>query len=92
MFFILFGIIMYMKKNVGAIDSVIRIDLAFVLAYIYYSHPDPTLWYIIGLLFTGHLLATAVFGIDPLYKLLNISSNCGVGECGACGGSKNCSC
>ncbi|MFT6361512.1 MAG: hypothetical protein ACJAV6_000623 [Candidatus Paceibacteria bacterium] len=73
-----------MKKNIGALDSGIRIDLAFVSAYVYFAQEDPTLWYTIGLLFAGHLLATAVFGTDPLYKLLKISSDRGDGQCGSC--------
>lgn len=69
-----------MKKNVGNIDAVIRTDIAFVLAYIYYSSPGlKTLWMVVGLLFAGHMLATAVFGADPLYKLINFST-VGLGE------------
>ena len=81
-----------MKKNVGAIDSVIRIDLAFILGYIYYSYPHPTIWYTVGLLFAGHLLGTAVFGMDPIYKLFGLSTNIGVGKCGTCETDKNCPC
>ncbi len=80
------------KKNIGSIDAVIRTDLAFVLAYIYYTNPNPTTWHIVGLILAGHLLATAVFGNSPLYKLFNLSTNKGSGKCGVCNGDKNCAC
>jgi len=71
-----------MKKNVGSIDAVIRTDLAFVLAYLYYTNfPHVSVWYTVGLLIAGHLLATAVFGISPIYKLFGISTNTGKSDC-----------
>jgi len=81
-----------MNKNIGSIDAVIRTDIAFALAYIYYTHADPTLWITIGLLVGGHLLVTAVFGMSPVYKLFNISTNKGLGSCEKCNGRKNCAC
>jgi hypothetical protein len=80
------------NKNIGSIDAVLRTDIAFVLAYCYYTHSDPTMWYTLGLILAGHLLATAVFGTSPIYKLLKISTNKGVAKCGVCKGSKNCAC
>ncbi|MCI5051255.1 MAG: DUF2892 domain-containing protein [Candidatus Pacebacteria bacterium] len=69
-----------MKKNVGNIDAVIRTDLAFVLSYIYFNNPGiKSTLAIIGLLLAAHLLATAVFGTEPLYKLFKIST-VGLGE------------
>ena len=81
-----------MKKNVGSIDAVIRTDLAFVLAYIFFNSSHQTGWYLVGILFAGHFLATAIFGIDPLYRILGISTNKGVSKCGECGTDKNCVC
>lgn len=81
-----------MKKNIGAIDAVIRTDLAFVLGYLYYSADYPTGLLTIGLIAAGHLLATAVFGNDPIYRLFKISTNKGVGKCNACEEDKNCPC
>jgi hypothetical protein len=81
-----------MKKNIGAIDAVIRADLAFVLGYLYYSNDNPSMLLTIGLIVAGHLLATAVFGNDPLYKLFNLSTNRGVGKCNDCDKDKNCPC
>lgn len=81
-----------MKKNIGSIDAVIRTDLAFVLGYLYYSTDVPGTWLTIGLILAGHLLATAVFGNDPIYRLFGISSNKGVSQCGTCDEDKNCPC
>ncbi len=84
---------LYMKKNIGSIDAVVRTDLAFVLAYIYYTNfPVPTVWYTVGLLAAGHLLATAVFGISPMYKLFGISTNKGKGDCKKCDKNGTCAC
>lgn len=69
-----------MKKNVGNIDAVIRTDIAFVLAYCYFSTPGvKSMLSVVGLLIAAHLLATAVFGTEPLYKLFKIST-VGLGE------------
>lgn len=69
-----------MKKNVGNIDAVIRTDIAFALAYWYYSSGgNKSVMMVVGLLVAGHLLATAVFGADPLYKIFNLST-VGLGE------------
>ena len=74
-----------MKKDIGSIDAVIRTDLAFVLAYIYYTNfPLVSVWYTVGLLVAGHLFATAVFGVSPLYSLLGISTNKKESDCGTC--------
>lgn len=84
-----------MKRNIGSIDAVIRTDLAFVLAYIYYTNfPLSSVWYTIGLLVAGHLFATAVFGVSPLYKLLRISTNKGKGSCNreTCSKGEICTC
>lgn len=80
------------NKNIGAIDAVIRTDLAFVLAYIYYTSSNPSIWYVIGLILAGHLLATAVFGISPLYKLFKLSTNKGKGDCNKCDKDGICAC
>lgn len=69
-----------MIKNVGNIDAVIRVDIAFALSYIYYSSGgSKSVCMIAGLLFAGHLLATAFFGTEPLYSLFN-TSTVGLGE------------
>jgi hypothetical protein len=69
-----------MKKNIGNIDAVIRVDIAFILAFIFYSsNESKSILMTIGLLFAGYLLATAVFGTDPLYKLPKLST-VGIGE------------
>jgi len=82
-----------MKKNIGSIDAVIRTDLAFVLAYVYYTNILATnIWYTIGLLVAGHLLATAVFGISPLYKLFGCSTNKGKSTCKKCDKNGTCAC
>lgn len=80
------------NKNIGAIDAVIRTDLAFVLAYIYYTTTSTSIWYVVGLIVAGHLLATAVFGISPLYKLFGCSTNKAKGECNTCDKDGICSC
>lgn len=82
-----------MKKNIGSIDAVIRTDLAFVLAYIYYTNfPLVSVWYTVGLLVAGHLLATAVFGVSPIYKLFGISTNKGKSNCNSCDKKGTCAC
>lgn len=82
-----------MKKNVGSIDAVLRTDIAFVLAYLYYTNfPLVSVWYTVGLLVAGHLLATAVFGISPLYKIFGISTNTGKSSCTDCDKDGVCAC
>lgn len=58
-----------MNKNVGSADRVIRIILGLVLLAIVVATDSPWRW--VGLI--GIVpLATAVFGVCPLYSLLGI--------------------
>lgn len=58
-------------KNVGTVDRIIRILLAMILFGLFYLLDSNLKWLsLLGLI----PLATAVFGICPLYSLLHIST------------------
>ncbi len=78
-----------MKKNIGQLDGVIRIIIAFVLAYNFYTTPEPNSLETIGMLVACYLTVTATFGNDVFYRLFNIST-LKKGECDTCKPCVNC--
>ena len=67
-----------MKQNVGALDSTVRVGLAFFLMFVgFLLHPQPASW----LAFAG-FLALAISGFSgrcPFYRMLGITT-CGESE------------
>ena len=63
-----------MKKNMGNLDRGIRILLAIIFAYLYFSGTvSGTLGYILQA-FGGIFLLTGLIGFCPLYTLLGINT------------------
>jgi hypothetical protein len=63
-----------MKKNVGAIDSIVRIILAIVIAVLYFTHSiNGTAAIILGIIAVIFLL-TAMMGFCPAYAIAGIST------------------
>jgi len=61
-----------MKKNLGKIDSAIRIIIGVVLAYLFYNNYIAGTLGIVLLSFSGVLIITGFMGWCPLYRLLGI--------------------
>ena len=77
-----------MKRNIGDIDAIVRIMVAFVLAYCYYVEATPNTWQSLGLILAGLLMLTAVHGTSPLYRLFGLKSICKNKNC--CFKTKKC--
>ena len=64
-----------MKKNMGTIDKVIRILLAALVIILYFfTNMIPGTLGIILLIIAGVFILTAIFGICPLYQLVNFTT------------------
>ncbi|HZK61749.1 MAG TPA: DUF2892 domain-containing protein [Anaerovoracaceae bacterium] len=64
-----------MKKNEGNLDRIIRVILAVVLGYLYFTGITTGVPGIILLAVGVILLLTALIGICPLYMLFNLSTD-----------------
>ena len=64
-----------MKKNEGNLDRIIRVILAVVLGYLYFTGITSGVLGIILLVVGAILLLTALTGICPLYMLLKLNTN-----------------
>ncbi len=65
---------MFMKKNVGNADRIIRILLAAVFAYLYFSGTVTGTLGIILLVLGGVFVATSLIGFCPLYTLVGLNT------------------
>jgi hypothetical protein len=63
-----------MKKNMGAIDKVVRLVLVAVVAILYFTHIISGLAAIILGIIAVVFLLTSLVSFCPLYKLLGIST------------------
>lgn len=63
-----------MKKNMGTADRIIRILLAAVFAYLYFSATVTGTAGIILLVLGGVFLATSLVSFCPLYTLVGFST------------------
>lgn len=66
-----------MKKNMGLADRSIRLVVAVLLGFIYFSGWLTGGWQVALVIVTGILALTAVVGICPLYTLLGINTDRG---------------
>ncbi len=64
-----------MTKNVGSTDKMIRIVLALVLGYLYYSGVLTGTAGIIAIVVGAIALLTAVINYCPLYSVIHMSTN-----------------
>ena len=63
-----------MKKNMGKIDKLIRILIAFVIAILYFGNVIYGTWGIVLLVVAGIFVVTSFIGICPLYLPFGIST------------------
>lgn len=63
-----------MSKNMGNVDRVIRILLAAVIAYLYFTNKIEGTWGIILLIFAVVLLLTSLLRICPLYYPIGLKT------------------
>jgi hypothetical protein len=61
-----------MQKNLGKIDSIIRILIGIVLAYLFYNNYISDTLGIVLLSVSGVLIITGLMGWCPLYRLLGM--------------------
>ncbi|MDY8134916.1 DUF2892 domain-containing protein [Aquimarina sp. 2201CG5-10] len=61
-----------MKKNLGKVDSIIRILIGVVLAYLFYNNIIADTLGVVLLSASGVLIITGFMGWCPLYRLLGI--------------------
>lgn len=70
-----------MKKNVGNIDRIVRILLALVFGYLYFTGAVTGLVGTVLLVLGGIFVLTALVGTCPIYSVLGMST-CPVKEKG----------
>ena len=63
-----------MKANMGTIDRVIRVLLAAVFAYLYFSGTVAGTFGLILVILGGVFLLTSIVAFCPLYTLVGIST------------------
>ncbi|MBL7763837.1 MAG: DUF2892 domain-containing protein [Chitinophagaceae bacterium] len=63
-----------MKKNMGTADRFIRIILAIVFFYLYYTNVVTGVFGIVLLVIGGIFLLTSIIGSCPLYSLIGIKT------------------
>lgn len=63
-----------MKKNMGTADRFIRIILAIVFFYLYYTNVVTGVFGIVLLVIGGIFLFTSIIGSCPLYSLIGIKT------------------
>ncbi len=64
-----------MKKNMGAVDKIIRIVLAVIVAVLYFTHVISGTLAIVLLVIAGIFILTSLISFCPLYWPFNISTN-----------------
>lgn len=63
-----------MKKNMGAMDKVIRIAVAIVIAALYFAGQISGTVAIIGLVLSAVFILTSLIGFCPLYLPFGLST------------------
>lgn len=63
-----------MKKNMGGADRIIRILIAAVLAYLYFSGTVTGILGIVLIVVAGVFVLTSLVSFCPLYPLLGINT------------------
>lgn len=63
-----------MKKNMGAADRIIRLVLAAVVVFLYFTNVISGTLGIVLLVLAAIFVLTSIFSICPLYVLFKISS------------------
>lgn len=63
-----------MKKNMGAIDKIIRLLVALLLIVVYYMEILTGVLGIVTLVVAGVFILTSLVSVCPLYSIFGISS------------------
>ena len=63
-----------MKKNVGYADRIVRLLIAALAAFLYYTNVVTGTFGIVILIVGGILLLTSLVGTCPLYLMLGLNS------------------
>jgi uncharacterized membrane protein YtjA (UPF0391 family) len=63
-----------MKKNMGTADKVVRIILAIIAAYLYYSGIVEGTWGIVLLVLAIVFVLTSLISFCPLYALVGLNT------------------
>jgi len=63
-----------MKKNMGSIDRIVRVTIAFVIISLYVSGAIPGTLGIALIAFSGIFVVTSLVGVCPLYLPLGITT------------------
>jgi hypothetical protein len=63
-----------MKKNMGSADSIIRLIIAAVIAFLYYNATISGTLGVTLLVVAGVFVLTSIVGFCPLYSILGITS------------------
>ena len=64
----------YMKKNMGNADRIIRLLLAAVIAVLYFTNTITGTLGIVLLVLAGVFVLTGLIGVCPLYALLGLNT------------------
>ena len=64
----------FMKQNVGTIDKVLRIAIAAILAYLYFSETVTGTLGIIALVIAAAALITSAIGFCGLYSIIGVNT------------------
>lgn len=63
-----------MNKNMGGFDIVIRLVIAFIIAYLFYVDYISGAVGMVLLVVSGVFIGTSLAGFCPLYKFLGVST------------------
>jgi drug/metabolite transporter superfamily protein YnfA len=63
-----------MKTNMGFVDKVIRVIVAFILSALYFTKTVEGTFGIVLLAVGGIFIFTSIIGFCPLYKIIGIST------------------
>ena len=63
-----------MKRNMGNLDRILRIIVAFAIIVLYFMHIISGMVAIVGLVLSGVFIVTSFIGACPLYMPFGIST------------------
>ena len=64
-----------MKQNMGSFDRILRLIIAAVIAWLYFSGTVTGTWAIVLLVVGGVFLVTSFAGFCPLYAIFGLKTN-----------------
>jgi hypothetical protein len=64
-----------MKQNMGVVDRILRLVIAAVFAWLYFSGTVTGTWGIVLLVLGGVFILTSFVGFCPLYTIFGLRTN-----------------